>query len=47
MLKTPLSPNVMETRHFLNLSLQALAVGPKSFNDSLMVFIEMPLKGKK
>ncbi|XP_065361780.1 uncharacterized protein LOC135955355 [Calliphora vicina] len=43
-LKTPLSANILESKQYLNLSLQALLTAPDGFNDTLMVFIELPIK---
>ncbi|KNC26872.1 hypothetical protein FF38_03361, partial [Lucilia cuprina] len=44
MLKTPLSANILETKQYLNLSLQALLTGSDGFNDTLIVFIDLPMK---
>ncbi|KAM7357701.1 uncharacterized protein ACRADG_002958 [Cochliomyia hominivorax] len=44
LLKTPLSAHNLENKQLLNLSLQALRAGPRGFNDTLTIFIELPMK---
>ena len=46
-LKTSLPADVMESKQFLNLSLDAFLQEPEILNDTMRMFIALPIKGKE